>query len=185
MILLVQIRNGDQNAFTDLYDVYYQSLCDYGFRFVNDPDLMEDVVQDVFVWIWEKRKYWNPKPGVTIRAYLYRAVHNRVIMKARKKRYECPFDEYTEENILHHQPQVDEIENQRIQNAIKESIDLLPEKRREILILSLIQGLTYEEIASILDISVNTVHTQIKRARKLLRNQLKPFWPYQDQAKAV
>lgn len=169
-----QIRKGDKTAFSYLFDAYYVNLCEFSFRFVHDQILMEDIVQDVFCWIWEHRARWIP--GVSVRAYLYRAVHNKSISDIRKKKFEYPIDDYGLNNItVQPSSQIEDIHNKDIADAIKAAIQLLPERRREILILHLIQGFTYDEIAAALGISDNTVDTQLRRARVLLREKLKIF----------
>ena len=173
-----QIRNGDAEAFKHLFETYYVPLCEYAFSILKDEDQMEDVVQDVFSWIWKNQARWEP--GISVRAYLYRAVHNRVITAIRKKRFEYPLDVQIQNNVKDKRhSQIAEMENQELGQAIKEAIQLLPEKRREILILYLQHNLTYKEIATMLNISVNTVDIQLRRARKLLCQKLKQYSPQQ------
>lgn len=180
MHLAEQIQKGDKSAFSHLFDLYYQPLCEYAFRYCNgDAEVMEDIVQEVFVRIWEKRDSWNPK--VAVRAYLYRSVHNQAITNIRKKRYETPMKETIESMVVsEEQSPLDILENEEIDVSIKQAIALLPERRREILTLRIIHGLSYKEIAAVLDISVNTVDTQLRRALKLLREKLTIFHPMSE-----
>ena len=169
-----QIRCGNRRAFTELFETYYVPLCQYAYRFIQDEEVREDVVQDLFAWIWERRDDW--KPGVSVRAYLYRAIHNRIITCIRKKRFECPLDESGQNTIEVRQlSPFDELQIRELGLAITNIINLLPERRKQILLLRLQHELSYKEISVILNISVNTVDTQIRRALKLLRHRLKPF----------
>ena len=169
-----QIRNDNEIAFSNLFDAYYTPLCEYAYRYVKHAETMEDIVQEVFVRIWEKRKQWEPK--VSVRAYLYRSVYNEVVTDFRKKRFELPFAELRElDNAVATNSTSSDVQDREIARAIKLAIEMLPARRKEILVLRLVQGLSYKEISVILDISVNTIDTQIRRALKLLRTQLKEF----------
>ena len=175
VVLAEQIRKGDKQAFTELFEAYYVSLCEYAFRMLrDDEEEMEDIVQDLFSWIWKNRERFEP--GISVRAYLYRSVYNRVISRIRKKRFESHLDQNCQDHIKADQNnQIEEMQNRELGRAIAEAIQLLPEKRREIIILYLQYELTYKEIASILNISVNTVDIQLRRARKLLCQKLKVY----------
>ena len=169
-----QIRDDNEIAFSNLFDTYYRPLCEYAYRYVKHAETMEDIVQEVFVRIWEKRKQWEPK--VSVRAYLYRSVYNEVINDFRKKRFALPFAELRElDNAVATNSTSSDVQDREIARAIKRAIEMLPARRKEILVLRLVQDLSYKEISVILDISVNTVDTQIRRALKLLRTHLKEF----------
>lgn len=170
-----EIRRGNKSAYSMLFDAYYKPLCDYAFRYCNgNREVVEDVVQEVFVRIWEKRTQWNPK--VAVKAYLYRSVHNQAITNLRKKRYETPMSDAVEatSEATDISP-IDEIYNRQIDVNIKLAIAKLPERRREILILRMLHDMSYKEIADTLEISVNTVDTQLRRSLKTLREELKLF----------
>ncbi len=169
-----QIRNDDKAAFSNLFVAYYTPLCEYAFRYVSRVEVMEDIVQEVFVRIWEQRKCWEPR--VAVRAYLYRSVYHQVINDYRKKRFETSFKEDSESLIPEKgESPLDRLHNRETSRAIYEAIELLPARRKEILVLRLLHGLSYKEIGAILDISVNTVDTQIRRALKMLRVKLKHY----------
>ncbi len=169
-----KIRNDDKVAFSSLFETYYLPLCEFAYRYVKQKEVMEDVVQEVFVRIWEKRKKWQP--NVSVSAYLYRSVYNQLINDYRKKRFEIVLTEDKQANIQ--DPvlsPMDQMHYREASKAIKVAIAMLPERRKEIVVLKLIYGFSYKEISTTLGISVNTVDTQVRRARKLLRNQLKHY----------
>ena len=169
-----KIRNDDKVAFSSLFETYYSPLCEFAYRYVKQKEVMEDVVQEVFVRIWEKRKKWQP--NVSVSAYLYRSVYNQLINDYRKKRFEIVLTEDKQANIQ--DPvlsPMDQMHYREASKAIKVAIAMLPERRKEIVVLKLIYGFSYKEISTTLGISVNTVDTQVRRARKLLRNQLKHY----------
>jgi RNA polymerase sigma-70 factor (family 1) len=172
MLLAQEIKRGNKTAFTDLFDAYYKPLCDYAYRFCDgDTEAVEDLVQEIFVRIWERRDSWNPQ--IAVRAYLYRSVHNQAISNIRKKRFETPMtDGLVNSTMTNDLSPIARIHNTEIDDAIKTAISMLPERRREILVLRLLHDMSYKDISRILGISVNTVDTQLRRALKLLREQL-------------
>lgn len=177
-----QIKSGNREAYGALFDVYYKPLCDYAYRYCNgDVEVVEDVVQEVFVRIWERRDTWNPT--VAVKAYLYRSVHNQAITNLRKKRFETPMKDTIERTTqTNDQSPIDEMYNQQLDYNIKQAIEKLPERRREVLILRILHDMSYKEIGEVLEISVNTVDTQLRRALKTLREELKIFHPAMELA---
>lgn len=177
MIRAQKIKSGNRAAFSDLFNSYYKPLCEYAIRFCDgNTEAVEDLVQDVFVRIWERRETWNPQ--VAVRAYLYRSVHNQAISNIRKKKHETPMVDSVEFTAV--APDLSPFElinNNELDLAIKSAIKILPERRREILILRLLHDMSYKEIAEVLGISVNTVDTQLRRALNLLRDQLRHLQP--------
>jgi len=175
MLWAQEIRNGNAHAFSLLFETYYTPLCDYAFRFCNgNQEHTEDIVQEVFARIWERRVTWEPK--VTVKSYLYRSVHNQAISNLRKARHESPMNIVIEETTPATElTPIEEIHNDQLDARIQYAIENLPERRREILTLRMIHELSYKEIADSLQISVNTVDTQLRRALKSLREDLQLF----------
>ena len=169
-----QIRKDNRLAFSNLFETYYEPLCEYAYSYVKHEERMEDIVQEVFVRLWEKRKRWEPK--VAVRAYLYRSVYQQVINNYQKKRFEVTTHEDSMDQIA--DDRVSPLENLHYKEhdeVFQQTIKLLPERRREILELKLVHGLSYKEISMVLNISVNTVDTQIRQALKFLRKNLNHF----------
>ena len=175
MVWAEEIRRGNPVAYGHLFDNYYRPLCDYAFRFCNgNQEMVEDIVQEVFVKIWERRTTWEPK--ITVKAYLYRSVHNQAISNLRKNRYESPLKDSVENTVKSAELTPFElIQNKQLDNGISRAIAKLPERRREILVLRMLHDMSYKEIADTLEISVNTVDTQLRRALKSLREDLKIY----------
>lgn len=175
MVLADEIRNGNSCAFASLFDTYYVPLCEYAYRFCNgDQELTEDIVQEVFARIWERRADWAPK--VSVKAYLFRSVHNQAITNLRKVRHETAMNDVVEDTTQATDlTPIEAIHNDELDQRIQRAIHNLPERRREILTLRMIHELSYKEIADTLEISVNTVDTQLRRALKSLREDLRLF----------
>ena len=174
--LLERIRAGDHAAFTTTVHTYYAGLCDFAWRYVRSTAIAEEVVQEIFLKLWEQRQHL--KSDGTLQAYLYRAVKNRSLNHLRDQHTRAQKTEALAEYLTNVLPQPDKaMLQEELAHRIRQALDALPERRRTIFVLSKLHGLTYAEIASVLDISVNTVDTQMRRALCLLREHLASYLP--------
>ena len=143
----------------------YRPLCLYALHYLDNPDVAEDVVQECFTTLWEKINSGNVV--INRKAYLYMTVRNRCLDHLRKKGLQTeqlkPYDTY---GII---DEYDLQERSEIEARLWTAIDSLPEKCREVFLLSKRDGLKYEEIAAELEISENTVRNQISKALKILK----------------
>jgi RNA polymerase sigma-70 factor, ECF subfamily len=168
------IRSGDSSALELLFRKYYPRLCQYVYRSVKSPEIAEDIVQSVFLNIWKNREEWYPHCPPLM--YLYKATQNQVINYLKHKTIENIAD-FIDINSLHtdeHSPEYAYLKNE-CSSAIRSSIDRLPERCRLIFLMKKEDGLTYKEIAEILDISIKTVETQMVRAFRYLRENLAEY----------
>ena len=171
--LFERIKNSDEKAFENLFHKYYGYLCLYATKIINDDSAAEEIVQDFFVKIWEKRGQFNIE--TSIKSYLFRSIKNLCIN----------YIQHNKTKLRYAQKVISEIENNfsddssfpeiELSRKIEESINSLPEKRKEIFRLSRQEGLKYQEIANKLNISIKTVETQMSLAIKTLRNKLKIY----------
>jgi RNA polymerase sigma-70 factor (ECF subfamily) len=166
-----QIRKGDEAAFSRLFNGYYASLCFFAAKYIGDLDLSRSLVQQVFVDLWMKREKIDV--NISVKSYLYQSVKNRCIDYLRKNRNNSEISESVEN--LSRVPFRDLVEEAELSGRINKSINQLPEKCREIFLLSRHEGLKYAEIAQKLNISVKTVEMQIGIALKRLRESLSDF----------
>ncbi len=171
--LVRKVLSGDVPAFQVLFNRYSKQLLDFAFSYLRDTQECEDIVQDVFVSIWNKRRALNPE--LSIKAYLYKSVLNRALQSVRHKNVVRSSMEITNPSEEYDRTPYDDLSEKEIDSAIHCAIGELPEKCREIFSLNRFDGLTYAEIAEILDISLNTVKTQMGRALKFLRKRLSHF----------
>lgn len=171
--LYLKLKEGDERAFQVLFRKYYSSMCNFANQFLNDKELAEETVQDMFVKIWEKRKTLNIETSV--KHYFFRSIRNHCLNQIQhekiKKQYASRILEsaYQEINTEQYYIEVDLI------RRIEKSIDSLPPKRQEIFRLSREHGMKYKDIAVTLNISVKTVEAQMGLALKHLRNELKDY----------
>lgn len=176
-----RIQSGDKEAFAELYRAYFFNLCDFAYRYIKMPSVCEELVQDLFLNIWMKREQWQP--GGTIRSYLYKSIKNRALDYLKHRKVEREYlawremeQEWETQNSKQHSLSLHH-EERELAEAIENAINQLPDRRREIFTLSREDGLTYREIADVLDISVKTVETQMGRSLKTLRKLLSEYLP--------
>jgi len=168
------IRTGDESAFQALFDAYAESLLDFAFGYIGDVQVCEDIVQEVFVRIWRTRTKLNPE--LSLRAYLYRSVRNEALKYLRHEKVEREAEGYLQALFYHPDTPTpeDELYHAELTVLLDRTIRQLPERCRTIFLMSKFDGLSYSEIAYILDISINTVKTQMGRAFASLRKNLLP-----------
>lgn len=174
--LFLKVKDGDEHAFKELFGKYYSSMCLFARQFLNDYELSEETVQDVFVKIWEKRNLLTIETSV--KHYFFRAIRNQCLNRIQHEKIKLRYahrvatEAQQEVNPDQYFMEVDLLQR------IEKSIDSLPPKRREIFRLSREQGMKYKEIAETMNISVKTVEAQMGLALKSLREDLKDYDPY-------
>jgi RNA polymerase sigma-70 factor (ECF subfamily) len=167
-----KIREGDRAAFEALFHAYYGSLCDFAWQYVRSEDIVEELVQDIFLYVWERRADWLPQG--TVRSYLYRAVYNKSLNHLKHRRIEKQWEVQHREDEPSETPE-DALSFKELSDAIQASLDALPERRRHVFLLSRQHNMTYAEIAEMLGISIKTVETQMGRALQSMRERLAAF----------
>lgn len=172
--LIVRLKNGDQTAFELLFHFYYPGLVMYSTQFTTDRMEAEEIVQNFFVRFWQKHQQITPSDS--LKNYLFLSVKNGSLNYLKHKRVEEKYirsmSELSNQHLIFDPDVYVETE---LQEKIKNAIDLLPEKCREIFIMSRIRGLKNEEIATELNLSKRTVETQISKALKVMRVELKDY----------
>lgn len=174
--LVERVRKGDGAAFEAIFRLYYTRLCKFVFHIVGSPAAAGDLVEDLFVKLWEGRKEWSPEGS--LRTYLYKAAKNQALNYLKHQSVVRSWQrEMANGMLLHEFGPEEELHQKELMNAIHHAIALLPERCRLIFVLHRQHGMTYREIAKVLDISVKTVETQMGRALKALRQILRPYLP--------
>lgn len=183
--LIRRIRGGDKHAFEILYRTYFFDLCDFTHRYIRLPAVCEELVQDLFLNIWRRKEKLDPKGSC--RSYLYKSARNRAFDYLKHLEVQR---EYLKTHTLEKQSEWEAIKSDmqpqfsdeaiadlELSEAISEAIARLPEQRKMIFLLSREDGLTYREIADVLNISVKTVETQMGRSLATLRKLLSGYLP--------
>lgn len=170
-----QIRTGDECAFEKLFLKYYFALVNFAFSYLKSTHEAEEVVQEVFADCWERKNQLDPTKN--IKTYLFQSVkfQSMDILKHRKvvNRYQSELMN-EKETQTQPEPQINSSEEEFV-NAVQEAIDDLPNRAKRVYVLHRKEGLTYKEIAEVMDISPKTVESQMSRALQILRNRLDKF----------
>ncbi len=157
-----------KNWFENIFNLNYQYILNYLYFLSGDSGLSEDLVQDVFMQLWEKRAEVKDE---TIRAYLYTIARNSFLKSIRRRKYDLKFrSEYFEENE-HESPEF-LIEMKEFDLKLQEVLAALPEKSRVVFLMNRMDGMTYPEIANNLGVTVKAVEKQMSRALSIIREKL-------------
>jgi RNA polymerase sigma-70 factor (family 1) len=170
-LLVTELKSGNEKAFQKLFDTYSNVLYKYSFSMVDSKPYAEEIVQEVFLKVWLKRDSLNPE--LSFKSFLFTITRNKTITflkraaKSEKIRQEIFYNsqKFANTTDLH-------IREEEVDNIKKEALDLLPPRRRLIFEMSRNDGKSYEEIATELGISPNTVKNQMSMALETLREFL-------------
>jgi RNA polymerase sigma-70 factor (ECF subfamily) len=168
--LINALRLGDSKAYSFLMDTYHHKLCVYAYNLTKDQDIAEDIVQNVFVRTWKKRK--NLKTDFSISSFLYKSVYNEFINQYRKEKPFFPLEKKHMNAISAIAEDDDKHSLERSIKLIKQEIQKLPPKCMEVFLLSKEEGLTNAEIAEYKNLSIKTVEKHISKAFNILRKAL-------------
>ncbi|GAB3718323.1 RNA polymerase sigma-70 factor [Spirosoma flavus] len=170
------IRAGSERDFEAVFRQYYASLCRYARQLLPDADDAEEEVQAMFLALWEKRN--GLIISVSLKSYLFRAVHNRCLNRLKHAAVRNEHREYVEYRgeAIADSP-VEELMGDELANQLQRAIQKLPEQCRLAFTLSRFEELKYGEIAERLGISIKTVENQIGKALRILRTELSDYLP--------
>lgn len=155
--------------FQQEFSLYYEPLCQYAYTIVKETHVCEDIVQDIFMHVWEKRQNLVGNEG--LRYYLYTAVRNNCLTWIQRNK-RSGVTALTGHESLHPAPEQyspEKVETD-FRSLMQSALEKLPPKCREVFVLSRMSKLTYQEIADTQGISVKTVENQMGKALKILRN---------------
>lgn len=173
---LSRIRAGDEGAFESLFREHHAILCAFARKFVADSDMAEEVVQDIFYGLWEKRA--TLMPTVSLRSYLFAAVRNSCLNLLKHAKVRDAHRQHAEAQAPAHVEDPQEaLQAAELSARLGLAIAALPDRCGEIFHMSRFEGLRYQEIADRLGLSPRTVEVQIGKALKLLRAQLGDYLP--------
>jgi RNA polymerase sigma-70 factor (ECF subfamily) len=172
--LIRQLKNGEEPAYEMLFKEYYQVLVIFANRYLYDIEASKELVQDLFVHIYEKRE--KLLINSSLKSYLFRSVHNRSLNQLNSQKIKNKYIEHVERtNAIAENSIENEMNKTELEHAIYKAIGELPPKCRDIFKLNRFEGLSNSEIADKLKLSKRTVETQISKALKILRLKLEPY----------
>jgi len=169
----LELQKGNQKAFKQIFDLLYNSLFSYAISFVNRGEDAEELVQEAFLMIWDRRKMIDE--SFNVKAYLYKSIHNQALNHIRHLKV---INQHVNEESYIYYSTIEKAKepNPFLTKALNEAIDKLPERSKLIFKMSRIDGLRHKEIAKTLCISEKTVEVQIRKARLVLQKKLKRFY---------
>jgi len=181
ILIIKKINRGDLDVFHYLYRVYYIPLCVYARNFTRSKELAEEIVQDVFIGLWEKQGFLNIKSSLN--SYLFVSVRNACLNHLKHLLVVNKFNEYYTQKLKEAQDFYSITQEtgdsliiaQELEDKINKEIELLPEHCRQIFLMSRVDCLKHKDIADKLGVSINTVHRQTSIALERIRKSLKDF----------
>ncbi|WP_425236852.1 RNA polymerase sigma factor [Ulvibacterium sp.] len=166
--LIQCLKDGNEKAYSFLVDKYHHRLCVYVHSLVNDKDQAEDIVQNVFIRTWERRRNLNTE--YTIKSFLYKSAHNEFIDQYRKRKSVTALEKkYIEE--LDRFVSRDDAFFEKLLFRVQREIQNLPPKCKEIFLMSKRDGLSNIEIAEYLNVSKKTIEYHMTKAFAILRKR--------------
>lgn len=169
--LLIKLRDGDAMAFEKLYNFYKEHIITHLLYLFKNDDLTQDVAQEVFITIWEKREELNPDKS--FKSYLYTIATNKAYDLIRKAKYDKNLYAALTSFLVDSSNLVgDYLQKKEYAEQVSLLLSQMPEQQRKIFKLAKIDGYSYDEIAKMTGISRHTVNTYIKRANLFLKQQI-------------
>lgn len=184
-------KKGDWEAYTSLYNEYFKPLNNYGYKFTKDTNLIEDAIHDLFVRLWTTRN--NLGDPASVKNYLYKSLRNTLLRKIQAAGKFTTIDNQaclSGFEVSYGHESVSSIEDRELQTTIKNIINTLPQRQQEIIYLRFYEGLSYDEIADIMSININSAYKLLYKSLQNLQQMpgtssllglllsLKPFYNF-------
>lgn len=169
--LIKKLIKGDKEAFACLFNKYATNLVSIALSYIHDREESEEIVQETFYRVWKYRE--NMDPTLSFKAYIITIAKRLIFNRTKKKMHEIAYQDYYLANRNNLNYEVDEYINyQELDQQLQQAIYNLSEKRRQVFVMSRQQGLTNQEIADQMGISVSTVENHMNKALKFLRDTI-------------
>lgn len=179
--LMMKFQRGDESAYSALFERHRARVVNTAYRFVGDPDVAQDVAQEVFVRIYTSAKAYRPEAAFT--TWLYRITANACLdeIRKRKRSKSRSSSELPESASCPSSSPEDRMQSDELAREVRTAIASLPENQRMAVILQRYEGLSYQQIADVLRVSVPAVESLLSRAKGSLRIRLASYLGDSDQ----
>ncbi len=172
--LLARFQEDPEKAFPDVFRAYYSTVCDQVYRVLGNPSEVEDVAQDIFYELYQKKDQLMIRSS--LRAYLKRMARTRTLNHIRDKKWKWKEDESVLDHVQDRDAPVEmKMDAGKLREYLHAAIDRLPPKCRIIFGLKRFEGMSNREIADQLGISVKTVENQMTTALKRLTSAYRQY----------
>jgi len=169
--LFYAFKTGNNDAFSRIYELYAEPLIEYASRKLQSIEEARDLIQDLFIYLWEKRA--DLTINQSLRAYLFRALNRRILNHYRKNNTREEYASYLSKMEHAFTDPDQSVEIKELQQNIQFALSKMPNKVREIYRLSREEYLSVREIAQHLNLSEQTVKNQLTTALSIIRQVLK------------
>lgn len=176
-VKLLALKQGDVKVFESVFREFYAPLCIHARRYLIDPDVAEEVVQNMFFKMWERRD--SLVITTSLAAYLYKSVTNHSLNHIKYQSHIRKYQEFIGFRTEDHQSVSvhDALVHSDLEKQLISLVKSLPERRRMIFEMSRLEGLRYNDIAEKLGISLKTVEIQMSKALEFMRERLRDYLP--------
>lgn len=164
----MKVDSGAKGWFSDIFHKNYEYILNYLYYLSGDSALAEDLVQDVFLQLWEKRSEVKEE---TLRSFLFAIARNSFLKNRRRQKYDLKFRSDYLVKIENESPDYI-LEMKEFDAILQKTIAGLPEKSRVVFLMHRLDGMTYSEIAENLGVSIKAIEKQMSKALKMLRKEL-------------
>lgn len=173
--IIQRMVEGDENAFKYFFDTYYDDLCNFVNGYLRDETLSEDVVQSIFIYLWENRG--SIPLNSSIKSYLYTASKNKSLNHLRNEKNKHRIEgELFAQTVLFSDEMADKyLEFEELKTILSSAIEVLPQQCKTIYQLSRDEGLSHKEISERLGLTVKTVENQITIAIRKIKDYLQLY----------
>ena len=169
------LTNADAARFEQVFKTHFKNLHSYVYTIVKDEATAEEIVQNVFYKLWEKKERISIE--VSVAAYLYKSVYSESLNYLKHIKVRAEHKAYTARQDAAGHEDMDPATIKELRSKIDEAVSELPEQCRAIFQMSRFEGLKYRDIADRLGISVKTVENQMGKALKTMRTKLLDYLP--------
>jgi RNA polymerase sigma-70 factor (family 1) len=165
------LKQDNVRGFDALFRHYSSRLYRFAYTYLRDRAASEEIVQDCFLKIWERRA--TLRDDVSLKGYLFTIAHNAILNQIRQQHRHQQYEHGIRQTDPSEAVPGNAVEYAELEQLYLDALDKLPPKRRQVFVMSRQQGLSYAEIARELNLSVKTVETQIAQALKFLDSYMR------------